>query len=114
MVHTSLFHYAGFVLRHKKPKGGRPMKYQCKCSLRDYLSQRLAKARKEAGLTQAKFSKLLMMDTRSYADLEHAQSLCCTLTFILYLCFCCKDVEGLVAELRKIVLDVFDQQSNAS
>ena len=90
------------------------MKYQCKCSLRDYLSQRLAKARKEAGMTQSRFSELLMMDTRSYADLEHAQSCCCTLTFILYLCFCCKDVDGLVDDLRRIVLDGYDKQSNAS
>lgn len=89
------------------------MKYQCKCLFRDYLSQRLAAARKEAGLMQARFSELLMMGTRSYADLEHAQSLCCTFTFILYLCFCCKDVEGLVAELRQIVLDVYDRERNA-
>lgn len=70
------------------------MKYQCKCFLRDYLSQWLAAARKEAGLTQARFSELLMMDTRSYADLEHAQSLCCMLTFILYLCFCARMSKG--------------------
>ena len=90
------------------------MKYQCKCSLRDYLSQRLAKARKEAGMTQSRFSELLMMDTRSYVDLEHAQSFCCTLTFILYLCFCCEDVVGLVDDLRRIVQEVYDKQSNAS
>ena len=90
------------------------MKYQCKCSLRDYLSQRLVQARKETGMTQAKFSELLMMDTQSYADLEHAQNFCCTLTFILYLCFCCKDVDGLVDDLRRIVLEVYDKQSNAS
>lgn len=90
------------------------MKYQCKCSLRDHLSQRLAQARKETGLTQSKFSELLMMDTRSYADLEHAQSFCCTLTFILYFCFGCKDVDGLVKDLKHIILDVYDQQSNAS
>lgn len=89
------------------------MKNQCKCIFRDYLSQRLVKTRKETGLTQAQFSELLMMDTRSYADLEHAQSLCCTFTFILYLCFCCKDVENLVAELRQIVLDVYNREKNA-
>ena len=90
------------------------MKYQCKCSLRDYISQRLAMARKETGMTQAKFSELLMMDTRSYADLEHAQNFCCTLTFMLYLCFYCKDVDGLIEDLRRLVLDVYGKQSNAS
>ena len=45
-----------------------------------------------------------MMDTRSYAALEHGDSLCCTLTFILYLVLFCNDVEGLVSDLREIVL----------
>ena len=45
-----------------------------------------------------------MMDTRSYAALEHGDSLCCTLTFILYLVLFCKDVDELVMDLREIVM----------
>lgn len=81
------------------------MKNSCKCALRDYMTNCLAKTRKSEKLTQAKFSENLMMDTRSYASLEHGKSLCCTLTFIIYLCFFCKDVEALVQDLRDIILD---------
>lgn len=82
------------------------MKDSCKCALRFYLTNCFAKTRKFEKLTQAKFSEKLMMDTRSYASLEHGKSLCCTLTFIIYLCFFCKDVDALVQDLRQILLDV--------
>ena len=68
------------------------------------MTERLTRARAERRLSQSKFSEHLMMDTRSYAALEHGDSLCCTLTFILYLVLFCKDVEGLVGDLREIVL----------
>lgn len=82
------------------------MKDSCKCALRFYLTNCFAKIRKFEKLTQAKFSEKLMMDTRSYASLEHGKSLCCTLTFIIYICFFCKDVDALVQDLRQILLDV--------
>ncbi len=81
------------------------MKNGCKCALRTYLTECLSNTRKREKLTQAKFSEKLMMDTRSYASLEHGKSLCCTLTFIIYLCFFCKDVDALVQDLRHIILD---------
>lgn len=86
----------------------------CRCALRDYLTDRLAKARKQEKLTQAKFSEKLMMDTRSYASLEHGESLCCTLTFIIYLCFFCRDTDGLIQDLRKIILKVQNDERGAS
>ena len=61
----------------------------------------LSKTRKRERLTQAKFSEKIMMDTRSYASLEHGESLCCTLTFIIFLCFHCKDVDGMIDDLRE-------------
>lgn len=81
------------------------MKNSCKCALRDYMTNCLAMTRKSEKLTQAKFSENLMMDTRSYVSLEHGKSLCCTLTFIIYLCFFCKDVDALLQDLREIILD---------
>ena len=90
------------------------MKQLCKCALRDYLADVLSKARKDGKLTQAKFAEKLMMDTRSYSDLEHGESLCCTLTFILYLVFFCKDVECLIRDLRQILLDASDDDGFAS
>ena len=90
------------------------MKQSCKCALREYMTNCLTQVRKDSGLTQAKFSEKLMMDTRSYAALEHGDSLCCTLTFILYLCYFCKDVDGLIADLRKIITDVQKHEKSAS
>ena len=80
------------------------MKQLCKCNLQDYMTACFVKARKSENLTQAKFSEKLMMDVRSYASLKHGKSLCCTLTFVIYLCFLCKDVEALVRDLREILL----------
>lgn len=81
------------------------MKHLCKCALRDYMTECLSKTRKSENLTQAKFSEKLMMDTRSYASLEHGESLCCTLTFIMFLCFHCRDIEGLVRDLRRVIIN---------
>lgn len=90
------------------------MKNSCKCALRDYLTDCLVNARKREKLTQAKFSEKLMMDTRSYSSLEHGESLCCTLTFIIYLCFFCSDVNSLVSDLRDIILKVQSDERPAS
>ena len=90
------------------------MKNTCKCALRDHMTDCLAKTRKNEKLTQAKFSEKLMMDTRSYASLEHGKSLCCTLTFIIFLCFHCKDVDGLIDDLRKILLKAQNDERPAS
>lgn len=81
------------------------MKNACKTALKSYMSKRFIAARRNSDLTQAKFSEKLMMDTRSYSDLEHGYSLCCTLTFILYLCYFCDDIDTLREDLRKILVD---------
>ena len=86
------------------------MKYECKCALRAYMAARFARTRKDAELTQAAFSEILMVDTRSYVDLEHGRNLCGTLTFV----FLCKDVDDFVQELRKIILDAADHELPAS
>ena len=80
------------------------MKYTCKCELRTYMSQRFAETRKEQNLSQTKFSERLMMDPRSYADLEHGECLCCTLTFVLFLVFCCKNWDALLEDVKSLIL----------
>ena len=90
------------------------MKHLCRCELPDYMADILFKVRKREQFTQAKFSEKLMMDVRSYASLEHSESLCCTLTFIIYLCFFCKDVDALVCDLRSILLKAQNDERPAS
>lgn len=80
------------------------MKNTCKCELRTYMSQRLVQTRKEQHLSQTKFSERLMMDPRSYADLEHGECLCCTLTFVLFLMFCCKDRDMILEDMKALIL----------
>ena len=101
-------------MRTQKKERYIPVKHLCKCDLRDYMADCLAKARKHERLFQAKFSERLMMDVRSYASLEHGESLCCTLTFIIYLCFFCKDVDALVRDLRNILLKAQNGERPAS
>jgi len=74
--------------------------------LRDYLSKTFTQTRRDAHLTQARFAERLMMDTRSYSDIEHAHSLCCTLTFIIFLCNICDDPIALIHDLRQILSDI--------
>lgn len=81
------------------------MKNTCKCALRDYMSKCLVSTRHAERLSQAKFSELLMMDPRSYVDLEHGEFLCCTLTFVLFLVFHCDDATKLLQEMKQIILD---------
>lgn len=90
------------------------MKNLCKCALKDYMSERLTSARKENRLTQEKFSEKLMLDTRSYISLEHGESLCCTLTFIIFLCFICKDPDTLVKDLRELLCSYLERDITAS
>lgn len=45
-----------------------------------------------------------MMDPRSYADLEYGECLCCTLTFVLFLMFCCKDKDMLLEDMKALIL----------
>lgn len=90
------------------------MKRTCKSAIRSYMTRRLTDAQKQSHLTQARFSEKLMMDTRSYADLEHGKSLCCTLTFIIYLCFFCENVDALIQDLRAIIRNSYEDDRSAS
>ena len=90
------------------------MKRTCKSTLRSYMTRRLTDARKQFHFSQARFSEKLMIDPRSYADLEHGKSLCSTLTFIIYLCFFCEDVDVLIQDLRKIIIASYENDRSAS
>lgn len=88
MMCTALFYCAYYMCNariykravdyYEEPLQMRPLRLQ---------TVLLFQTHKRESLTQAKFSELLMMDTRSYASPEHVKSLCCALTFIIPLCF---------------------------
>lgn len=85
---------------------------QCSCSLLEDLSQRLDNALRDSFSSCPRNAALSLMDSAARTELLHAKDHCCTLAFMLHLCFCCKDVDTLVTDLRRIVLDVYDRQSN--
>ena len=57
---------------------------------------------------------LSLMDSITCAELLNAKDHCCMLAFMLYLWFYGKDVNGLIEDLRRLVLDVDGKQSNAT
>ena len=45
-------------------------------------------------------AEYLVMDIRSYADIDSGKSACGLLTFVLYLMYLCPDIEELINEIR--------------
>lgn len=70
---------------------------------RTFMMQKLAEARSEKHLTQAKFAKLLRLDTRSYIAMEKGDYSCSALTLMMYLIYCCHDVPGFVEEVKELL-----------
>ena len=53
--------------------------------LKNFICPKLKPIRKSLGWTQARMAEELMMDVRSYIDLEHGESGCSALTLVLIL-----------------------------
>ena len=87
------------------------MKHNCNCALREFMSKQFKEVRTNSNMTQAKFAEYLKMDTRSYVALEHAESLCCTQTFILFLAAFCPDSDALIQKLQEIILTIYEEES---
>lgn len=90
------------------------MKTACKCAFQEYMAKTLEKVRFENKLTQEKFAEVLMINTRSYSNLETGKSCCCTLTFIFFLVFCCKDVQSFIDDLRIVILKSLEGEEISS
>ena len=75
----------------------------CYCELRQCMTKILSQYRYSHGLTQDAFSEQLMIDRRTYARLEKGETLCCTLTFLHFLIYCCEDTAGLLADCKKVL-----------
>ncbi len=62
-------------------------------------------------LTQAEMSEILVMDPRSYADICSGKTMCGTLTFVLFLIYCCNDP---VAFLKKVKIKLEEVKNDAA
>ena len=70
------------------------------CELKALLSKQLLQYRRRHKLTQAQLAERLMIDPRSYIELEHGKSLCGTLVLLMYLSYCCEDIPALLAQIK--------------
>ena len=52
------------------------------------------------GYTQAKMAEILMMDSRSYFELDTGHNSCSALTFSLFLIYCCENPLEFLKELK--------------
>lgn len=75
----------------------------CACELRALLGQYFLFTRADLRLSQMEFADALSMDKRSYIDIEHRKSLCCSLTLLTYLCYYCKDSAAFLSDCRRIL-----------
>lgn len=51
---------------------------------------------------------LLIMDDRSYSELDHGNSCCSALTLVLYLIYCCDNPLSFLESLQKILESLED------
>lgn len=51
---------------------------------------------------------VLVMDDRSYVELDHGKSCCSALTLALYLIYCCENPTAFLTGLREVLEEVMD------
>lgn len=76
------------------------MRKQCEQILKNLFHDNLIYTRCKSGYTQAAMAEVLMMDVRSYVELDHGCSGCSALTLCLFLIFCCKDPTEFLCQLK--------------
>ena len=78
--------------------------------LKTHFYNELTKTRTRLNYTQAKMADILVMDERSYVELDHGNSLCSALTLVLFLIYCCADVSEFLFSL-KIAFEEIDNDA---
>lgn len=62
--------------------------------LKEYLCKYIKDTRKSMKLSQEKMAEKLIMDARSYADIENGSNMCGTITFIYFMLYMVEDIEA--------------------
>ncbi|MBQ7975718.1 MAG: hypothetical protein IJ300_08550 [Clostridia bacterium] len=84
------------------------MRKQYQKALKKYFYDDLVRTRTKLKYTQAQMAAVLVMDDRSYVELDHGNSCCSALTLALYLIYCCENPTAFLAGLRKAIEEVMD------
>lgn len=82
------------------------MRTQCQAKLKLFLCEKLRFTRKEMHITQSKMAEILMMDDRSYADLEHGRHLFSTVSLLLFLIYAYPNPMDLLNEIKTLIEEV--------
>ncbi len=69
--------------------------------LKKVFYEQLIRERDKRRLTQCQMADKLSMDPRSYIDLDHGKSGCSALTLVLFLIYCCSDVDKFLKTLKQ-------------
>lgn len=69
--------------------------------LKDLIRKDLHRRKEELHLTHEEMAELLLMDQRSFIDLDHGKSMAGTMTFLIYLCSVCDDPIRLLREVAR-------------
>lgn len=76
------------------------MRSQCKPIFKRFFYEHLIQTRADLHLSQKKMADLLLMDLRSYCDLDHGYNGCSGLTLALFLIECCPNPLAFLSDLR--------------
>ena len=76
------------------------MKEDYRAALKKMLCTWMGITRLSLNLTQDKMAEILLIDVRSYADIDRGISMCSTLTFVLFLVYLCPEPVTLLKEIR--------------
>lgn len=71
--------------------------------LKHYFANIMKQTRKSKKLSQEKMAEILVMDVRSYADLEKEKYLCGTITFIHFMLYAAEDVNEIFEGIAMVV-----------
>ena len=69
--------------------------------LKTFFYRNLIQTRLAQNMTQEQMAEALIMDVRSYINLDHGKSSCSALTLSLYLIYYCSDVDSFLQELKE-------------
>ena len=75
------------------------MRKQYREILKKWFQDQLIRHRNACGMTQLAMADRLVMDERSYIDLEHGKTCCSAVTLVLFLTLCSDDPMKSLAEL---------------
>ncbi len=87
------------------------MRKQCEQILKNLFHETLIYTRYQLKLTQDDMAEILMMDVRSYVELDHGCSGCSALTLCLFLVFVCENPSEF---LNKFKISVERRKQNAA